>query len=67
MNNILEFINHAYTELSPVLELFLYLIMAYAIHVTIGLTYMQSIGIVFVYFIMCLLRVIVEMIVKKYR
>ena len=67
MNNFLSFLKQAYTELSPVLELLLYLIMAYAIHLTVGLTYIQSVGIIFVYFVLCLMRVLVENIVKRNR
>ena len=47
-------------ELDTVLELFVYLGIAYAVHRLFGLTYIQSLVVILVYFLLNILRVIVE-------
>lgn len=60
MNKILAFIKALWTELDSVIELFVYLGIAYGIMKLFNLTYLQSISIVFVYFVLNLLRLLVE-------
>ena len=60
MNKILAFIKALWTELDSVIELFVYLGIAYGVMRLFNLTYLQSISIVFIYFILNLLRLLVE-------
>jgi sorbitol-specific phosphotransferase system component IIC len=60
MNKILAFIKTLWTELDSVIELFVYLGIAYGIMKLFNLTYLQSISIVFIYFVLNLLRLLVE-------
>jgi sorbitol-specific phosphotransferase system component IIC len=60
MNKILAFIKALWTELDSVIELFVYLGIAYGIMKLLNLTYLQSISIVFIYFVLNLLRLLVE-------
>lgn len=65
MPNFLSLIKSLWAELDSVIELFVYLAIAFAITKLFGTTYMQAIGIVFLYFIMNLLRIVVEAIKNK--
>jgi len=65
MNSFLVFMKAFWGELDSVIELFVYLGISYGIHYLFGVTYMQSIGIVFVYFILNLFRIIVQVIKDK--
>jgi hypothetical protein len=67
MNKISAFIKSIWTELDSVIELFAYLAIAYGIMRLFNLTYIQSISIVFIYFILNLLRLLVEALRNKYR
>jgi len=67
MNNVLEFFKSLWSELDSVIELFVYLAIAYGIHKLFDVTYIQSISIVFVYFVLNLLRIIAEVIRNKNR
>ena len=60
MSKSIEFLAALWGELDTVIELFVYLGIAAAMRWIFGITYMQAIGIVFVYFIMSLLRIVVE-------
>jgi hypothetical protein len=67
MNSLVSFLRAVWSELDSVIELFVYLGIAYGIHVVFGISYMQSIGIVFIYFVLNLLRIVVESIRNKNR
>ena len=67
MDNLIGFLKALWGELDSVIELFVYLGIAYGIHYLFGVTYMQSIGIVFVYFVLNLLRIVVEVIRNRNR
>ena len=60
LEKIFSFIKSFWKEFEPVLELFIYLGIAFAIHKLFGLTYIQSLIVIFVYFIVNIIRVIVE-------
>jgi hypothetical protein len=67
MNSFVKFLKALWVELDSVIELFIYLGIAYGIHSLFGLTYLQSIGVVFVYFTLNLLRIVVEVIRNRGR
>jgi hypothetical protein len=67
MNKISSLIKSIWTELDSVIELFAYLAIAYGIMRLFNLTYIQSISIVFIYFVLNLLRLLVEALRNKYR
>jgi len=67
MSKFEEFLKTAWKELDSVIELFAYLAIAYGISKLFNLTYLQSIGVVFIYFILNLLRLLVETLVNKNR
>lgn len=60
MNSIVEFLKTVWGEIGSVVELFIYLGIAYAISKIFGVRFLHAVSIVFVYFLMNLLRVIVE-------
>ena len=60
MSKMEEFLKSLWSELDSVIELFVYLGIAYGIERLFGTTYLQSLSIVFVYFTLNLIRVIVE-------
>ena len=67
MNSFLTALKSLWSELDPVIELFVYLGIAYGIHRLFGVTYIQSIIIVFAYFLMNIVRVLAETLRNKYR
>lgn len=60
MDKLTNFLKALWRELNTIIELFIYLGIAFAIQKLFGLTYLQSISIVFAYFLVNLLRLIVE-------
>jgi len=60
MNKFLEFLKTIWDEIDSVIELFVYLGIAFAVSEIFKISYLQAIGIVFVYFILNLLRLLVE-------
>lgn len=60
MNKFLEFLKAIWDEVDSVIELFVYLGIAFAVSEIFKISYLQAIGIVFAYFILNLLRLLVE-------
>lgn len=60
LDKIFSFIAGLWKEFDTVIELFVYLGIAFAIQKLFGLTYMQSLVVILVYFLLNILRVIVE-------
>ena len=60
MNKVILFLRALWTELSPVVELSIYLGIAYVMQRIFNLTSLQAIVLVYSYFIMCLMRVYIE-------
>ena len=60
MDKFANFLKALWRELNTIIELFIYLGIAFAIQKLFGLTYLQSISIVFAYFLVNLLRLVVE-------
>ena len=60
MNKFVNFLKSVWRELSTVIELFVYLGIAFAIQKLFRVTYLQAIAIVFIYFLVNLLRLTVE-------
>lgn len=60
LDKLFSFIKSFWKEFDPVFELFIYLGIAFSIHKLFGLTYMQSLIVILVYFLLNVLRVIVE-------
>lgn len=58
-------LKNLWEELDPVLELFIYIGIAFALMKLFSITFIQGISIVFIYFILNLLRLLVEMIIKN--
>lgn len=65
MDSIITILKSLWAELDSVVELFVYLGIAYAISKVFGVRYLHAIGIVFFYFILNLLRVLVEAYTKR--
>lgn len=57
---IMDTFKAVWTEMETVVELFIYLFIAAAISKLFGLSYLQSVALVFVYFIMNIVRTLVE-------
>ena len=60
MPKSLDLIKSIWNEFEAVFELFIYLAIAYVMHLLFSITYVQAVIIVFVYFTLALLRIIVE-------
>jgi len=60
ITEILQFFQSIWKELDTVVELFIYLGIAFAIQKLFGLTYIQSLVVILVYFLVNILRLIVE-------
>jgi hypothetical protein len=60
LDKIFTFISTLWKEFDTVLELFIYLGIAFAIQKLFGLTYIQALLVILVYFLVNMLRVIVE-------
>lgn len=60
MDNFMAVLKSIWGELDSVIELCVYLGIAYAIQKVFGIRFIHAIGIVFFYFLMNLLRVLVE-------
>jgi hypothetical protein len=60
MNNLIEFFKNIWEIIDPVIELSIYVGIAYVISRLFGITYMQSVGIVFGYFLLNVVRIFVE-------
>lgn len=54
-------------ELDPVIELFIYLGIAYLMTILFGLSFLKGVAVVFAYFLLNLARILVEAIRNKYR
>ena len=67
MYSALEFIKTLWRELDTVIELFVYLTIAYGMHLLFSITFIQAIIIVFAYFLLSILRIIVEIIRNRIR
>ena len=67
MSKIIDILKAIWTELDSVIELFIYLGIAYVITKAFGLTYIQAIALVFIYFTLSLLRLLVETFRNKNR
>lgn len=65
MNNIIELLKNIWRELDTIFELFVYLGIAYAISKIFNIGFLQSTVVVFVYFVLNLLRVLVETYSRK--
>lgn len=64
---IKELLHTILRELDPVVELFIYLFMAKVISLTFDITYLQSVAIVYIYFLLSLARILAEIIRNKNR
>jgi predicted Kef-type K+ transport protein len=67
MSNLFNVVKALWGELDSVIELFVYLGIAYGIQHIFGVTFMHGLGIVFAYFVLNLVRVVVETIRNKSR
>ena len=56
----LEVLKAIWSEINTIVELFIYLSIAFAIEKLFGVTYLEAISIVFIYFIMNIVRIVVE-------
>jgi len=60
MNKFLETLKTIWSELEPVIELFIYIGIAYLLSSLLGITRLQAIGVVFAYFLLSIIRVYIE-------
>ena len=60
LDKIFSFLLSAWKELDTVFELFIYLGIAYAIQRLFGLTYIQSLTVILIYFLVNILMLIVS-------
>ena len=67
MSKSLAFFKALWSEVETVVELFVYLGIAYGMHLLFGITYVQAISIVFVYFTLMLARIIVVVIRDRFK
>jgi hypothetical protein len=67
MNKTLEVLKSIWAEIDSIIELFVYLGIAYAIEYLFNIPYLQAVAIVFLYFIMNLCRVYIEILRDKNR
>jgi hypothetical protein len=67
MSNIISILQALWGELDSVIELAVYLGIAYGIQHVFGITFMESLCVVGAYFILNLVRIVVETIRNKYR
>lgn len=65
MKNLLDALKNIWAELEPVMELFIYLGIAKLVSFLFGITYLQAIAIVYIYFILSLARIAAEIIRSK--
>jgi len=67
MSKFVDTIKSTWSEIEPVIELFTYLLIAKLISYMFGISYLWSITIVYVYFILNLARIAAEILRKKFR
>jgi hypothetical protein len=67
MTPVKETIKSVWSEIEPVVELFVYLFIARAISFLFGISYLQSITIVYLYFVLNLARIGAEILRNKFR
>lgn len=60
MVKMLNFLKSLWSELDSVIELFIYLAIAFAMTKVFGITFLQGVSIVFIYFVLNLLRILIE-------
>jgi uncharacterized membrane protein YjjP (DUF1212 family) len=60
LEELYKFLGSFWKEFEPVFELFIYLGIAWSIQKLFGLTYIQALLVILVYFLVNVLRVIVE-------
>ena len=67
MDKFLEVLKNIWSEIDPVVELFVYLGIAKLLSITFGVTFLQAVAIVYVYFVLNLARIGAEILRAKYR
>lgn len=67
MAKLLDILKSIWTELDPVVEMFIYLGIAKLLTIMFGITFLQAITIVYIYFVLNLARIGAEVLRSKYR
>jgi prepilin signal peptidase PulO-like enzyme (type II secretory pathway) len=67
MGKFIDAIKSVWSELEPVIELFTYLIIAKLVSYLFGISYLQSITLVYIYFVLNLARIGAEILRSKFR
>lgn len=67
MNKVKKFFNDIWNTIDPIVELAIYVLIAQAISKLVGITFMQSMFVVFGYFILNIMRILAIVIRNRFK